>query len=140
MEMANPSRSSGPGELAEALRATRQRTLGLMQAWQAALPDLTVPPLPGVNPPLWEWGHIAWFQEWWTVRNPQRYEGTRSASSGDGFTPSQMPHADALYNSSEVGHDSRWSLPLPDCACTSVVQYGAPAASHTGALIWAGRW
>ena len=67
-----------------------------------------------MNPPLWEWGHIAWFQEWWTVRNRQRHEGTRSASSGDGFAASLLPHADALYNSSEVAHGSRWSLTLPD--------------------------
>ena len=100
--------------LAEALRTTRQRTLGLMQAWQAAQPDLTVPPLPGINPPLWEWGHIAWFQEWWTVRNRQRYEGTRSASLGPGFTPSLMPHAAALYNSSEVTHGIPWALPFHD--------------------------
>ena len=110
----SPSRSASPSALAAALLATRQRTLGLMQAWQAALPDLAVPPSPGMNPPLWEWGHIAWFQEWWTVRNRQRHEGIRSASSGDGFAPSLMPHADALYNSSEVAHDSRWSLVLPD--------------------------
>ncbi|MEY3215646.1 MAG: Iron(II)-dependent oxidoreductase EgtB, partial [Pseudomonadota bacterium] len=70
----SPSRSASPSALAAALLATRQRTLGLMQAWQAALPDLAVPPSPGMNPPLWEWGHIAWFQEWWTVRNRQRHE------------------------------------------------------------------
>lgn len=115
--------------LAEALRTTRQRTLGLMQAWQAAQPDLTVPPLPGINPPLWEWGHIAWFQEWWTVRNRQRYEGTRSASLGPGFTPSLMPHADALYNSSEVTHGSRWSLPLPDLERTQ--HYMADVLAHS---------
>jgi EgtB-related family protein len=67
-----------------------------------------------MNPPLWEWGHIAWFQEWWTVRNRQRYLGTQSTRDGDAFEASSMPHADALYNSSEVGHDSRWSLALPD--------------------------
>ena len=110
----NPWRTAKAETLAQALAATRQRTLGLMQAWQAALPDLAVPPLSGMNPPLWEWGHIAWFQEWWTVRNRQRHEGTRSASSGDGFGPSCMPQADALFNSSEVAHDSRWLLPLPD--------------------------
>ena len=110
----NPWRTANAETLAQALSDTRQRTLGLIQAWQAALPDLAVPPLPGMNPPLWEWGHIAWFQEWWTVRNRQRCEGTRSASLGDGFGPSLMPRADALYNSSEVAHDSRWSLPLPD--------------------------
>jgi EgtB-related family protein len=110
----NPWRTANAEALAQALMATRQRTLGLMQAWQWAMPDLAVPPLSGMNPPLWEWGHIAWFQEWWTVRNCQRHEGTRSPSSGDGFGPSLIPHADALFNSSEVAHDSRWSLPLPD--------------------------
>ncbi|WP_353239084.1 selenoneine synthase SenA [Limnohabitans sp.] len=110
----NTLRTDGTRALAAALSQTRQRTLGLMQAWQAAVSDLSVPLSPRVNPPLWEWGHIAWFQEWWTVRNRQRHEGIRSASSGDGFAPSLMPHADALYNSSEVAHDSRWSLALPD--------------------------
>jgi EgtB-related family protein len=112
--LANLSRASGPGPLIAALLDTRQRTLGLIQAWQAAVADLSVPLSPQMNPPLWEWGHIAWFQEWWTVRNRQRFQGTRSASSGDGFATSLLPHADALYNSSEVAHDSRWSLALPD--------------------------
>jgi hypothetical protein len=96
MVLANSSRVSGSGPLLDALLATRQRTLGLMQAWQAAVSDLSVPLSPQMNPPLWEWGHIAWFQEWWTVRNRQRHQGTRSASSGDGFGPSLLPHADAL--------------------------------------------
>jgi ergothioneine biosynthesis protein EgtB len=82
------------------------------------MPNLSVPPSPGMNPPLWEWGHIAWFQEWWTVRNRQRHLGTRSASSGEDFDGSWLPDADALYNSSEVAHDSRWALPLPDLAGT----------------------
>lgn len=111
-------RTAGPAVLAQALQRTRARTLGLIQAWQNAMPDLSVPPLPGMNPPLWEWGHVAWFQEWWTVRNRQRHMGTRSASTGEAFDASLLPDADALYNSSEVAHDSRWALPLPDLAGT----------------------
>ena len=111
-------RTAGPAVLAQALQRTRARTLGLMQAWQNAMPDLSVPPSPGMNPPLWEWGHIAWFQEWWTVRNRQRHLGTRSASAGETFDASLLTDADALYNSSEVAHDSRWALPLPDLAGT----------------------
>ena len=125
----NPWRTANAETLAQALSDTRQRTLGLIQAWQAALPDLAVPPRPGMNPPLWEWGHIAWFQEWWTVRNRQRCEGTRSASWGDGFGPSLMPRADAFYNSSEVAHDSRWSLPLPDLQHTQ--RYLADVLAHS---------
>lgn len=61
---------------------------------------------------------MAWFQEWWTVRNRQRHLGTHSASSGADFDVSLLAGADALYNSSEVAHDSRWTLPLPDLAGT----------------------
>jgi iron(II)-dependent oxidoreductase len=111
-------RTAGPEALAKAMQRTRERTLGLIEAWQNALPDLSVTPLPGMNPPLWEWGHIAWFQEWWTVRNHQRHWGTRSASSGELFDVSLLADADALYNSSEVAHDSRWALPLPDLCGT----------------------
>jgi len=82
-----------------------------------------------MNPPLWEWGHVAWFQEWWTVRNRQRHLGTRSASRGEAFGPSLMPGADALYNSSEVPHGSRWSLPLPALAQTR--QYLADVLQHS---------
>jgi iron(II)-dependent oxidoreductase len=111
-------RTAGPQALARALQATRARTLGLIQAWHNALPDLSVPPLPQMNPPLWEWGHVAWFQEWWTVRNRQRHLGTRSPDRGPSFNPSCLPDADALYNSSEVAHDSRWALALPKLAAT----------------------
>ena len=108
------SRTAGPDALAQALLATRARSLALIAAWQSALPDLAVPPLTEMNPPLWEWGHIAWFQEWWTVRNGERHLGTRSAALGQAFGPSLLAHADALYNSSEVAHDGRWALALPD--------------------------
>ncbi len=111
-------RTADPEVLVRALQRTRERTLGLMRAWQNALPDLSVPPLPGMNPPLWEWGHIAWFQEWWTVRNRQRHWGKHRASDGLGFEASLLPDADRLYNSSEVAHDSRWALPLPGLAGT----------------------
>jgi EgtB-related family protein len=114
----SPLRSAGPAALAQALQASRARTVALVQAWQQALPDLAVPQKAMLNPPLWEWGHLAWFQEWWTLRNGQRHLGVRSASSGPGFAPSLLPQADAIYNSSEVPHGSRWQLPLPDLAHT----------------------
>ncbi len=134
-------RTADPAALAQALQRTRERTLGLMQAWQSAMPDLSVPPSPGMNPPLWEWGHIAWFQEWWTVRNRQRHLGTRSASSGADFDDSMLPDADALYNSSEVAHDSRWALPLPDLAGTQayLAQVLQRSLGHLQAALAAGR-
>lgn len=60
------------------------------------------PKLPIVNPPRWELGHVAWFQERWCLRR-----------RGDTLEPSLLPQADALYDSMAVAHDLRWHLPLP---------------------------
>lgn len=60
-----------------------------------------VPLSSNLNPPYWEFGHLVWFQEFWVHRQ------------GLEFNPSLLPNADALFNSSEVFHDDRWSIPLP---------------------------
>jgi iron(II)-dependent oxidoreductase len=58
-----------------------------------------------VNPPLWEIGHVAWFQEKWALRHLR------------GLPPSRAD-ADRLYDSAAVAHDTRWDLPLPTRAAT----------------------
>ena len=57
-------------EVAAALLDARQRSLDLM----ADLGDeqLKVPLLPSINPLLWEFGHVAWFQEKWLIRHLRR--------------------------------------------------------------------
>lgn len=144
-------------QLAQALRATRQRTLGLAQAWAQALPDLQVPHSPELNPPLWELGHVAWFQEWWVGRNAQRPAGTAcdpdharppsllgvcegagrgagaQAGSSASFDIGTGWDADALYHSSQVPHASRWHLPLPSLAHTQA--YLAAVLEQTLALL-----
>jgi iron(II)-dependent oxidoreductase len=64
------------------------------------------PKLAIVNPPRWEVGHVAWFQEYWCLRG------------GSEERASILPNADALYNSATVAHDTRWDLPLPSFADT----------------------
>jgi gamma-glutamyl hercynylcysteine S-oxide synthase len=66
------------------------------------------PKLAIVNPPLWEIGHVGWFQERWCLR--QQPAGA--------LADSILPGADALYDSAAVAHDTRWDLPLPDLAAT----------------------
>ncbi|MGH8707709.1 MAG: selenoneine synthase SenA [Burkholderiales bacterium] len=66
------------------------------------------PKLDIVNPPLWEIGHVAWFQERWCLRMAQ--SGAPMDSILDG--------ADALYDSAAVAHDTRWQLPLPGARAT----------------------
>ena len=70
------------------------------------------PKLAIVNPPLWEIGHVGWFQEYWCLR--LQPSGARSDSI--------LPGADALYDSAKVAHETRWDLPLPDIAATRAYQ------------------
>lgn len=92
--------------LAEALRDARRRTLALYG--HLDLESLQVPCLPIVNPPLWELGHIAWFQEIWCQRYSRESRGPAS--------PSILERADRFFDSSAVAHDTRWSLDLPSAA------------------------
>ncbi|HSN89829.1 MAG TPA: selenoneine synthase SenA [Anaeromyxobacteraceae bacterium] len=84
------------------VRDARRRTLalagGLRGEW------LLGPRLAIVNPPLWELGHVAWFQERWVLRRRGR--------------PSFRPDSDALYDSIAIAHDLRWDLPLPSFEAT----------------------
>ena len=84
------------------LAEARSRTLAL--AADLTGERLLGPRLTIVNPPLWEIGHLGWFQERWCLR--YREDGT--------LRPSCLPGADALYDSAAVAHDTRWELPLPD--------------------------
>jgi iron(II)-dependent oxidoreductase len=85
--------------LGAALAEARARTLAIYSHLDLAA--LEVPCITIVNPPLWELSHIAWFQEFWCLRG------------GNAGRPSMLAHADALFNSSTVPHDSRWTLDYP---------------------------
>ena len=111
-------RTAGRAALAEALQASRARTLALLDAYVAALGEaLVVPRAAELNPPRWEAGHVAWFQDYWLARNRQRDRGL-AADPEHLRPPGRLACADALYNSSKVPHDTRWELPLPDLAAT----------------------
>jgi ergothioneine biosynthesis protein EgtB len=103
--------------LAQALQASRRDTLATFAACAAVLPELAVPMRAELNPPLWELGHIGWFQAYWLARNPAWRQGT-AADPATPRRPGTRADADALYDSSQVPHDSRWALPLPDAAAT----------------------
>jgi len=111
--MNEPSfRHAGPAALAQALQASRVDTLATLAAFEAALPDLTVPPHADLNPPRWELGHIHWFAQHWLARNPERARGPWA----DPLAPRRAalaPDDDALFDSSRVLHDTRWQLTLP---------------------------
>lgn len=112
-------RNGGKAPVREALLQTRRRTLELADAYEGALARqrLQVPYAPEFNPPLWEWGHVAWFQEHWIGRNRQRSLGVQ-CEPDHARAPSLLAQADLWYDSSRVEHRSRWGLPLPDGPAT----------------------
>jgi len=84
------------------------------QLWQA------VPYLRIINPPRWEIGHVAWFAERWCLRR-----------QADGFAPSRLlADGDRWYDSSNVAHETRWTLDLPDLAATRTYLADVLAACH----------
>ncbi|HEY0825790.1 MAG TPA: selenoneine synthase SenA, partial [Ramlibacter sp.] len=92
--------------------------LRLAEDFRAALgPEPHLPYAEELNPPLWELGHVAWFQEWWIARNPQRALGMR-AGAGEPRGPSLLPAADGWYDSGRIPHRTRWELPLPEAERT----------------------
>lgn len=123
-------RKAGPDWLSLALMDARNHTLRWIGIFEQALAERQwqVPLLAEVNPPLWELGHVGWFQEAWIARNVQRSRGT----AADPHAPrlaSIAPHADRWYDSSHVPHDSRWTLDLPDLQATK--QYLADSIEIT---------
>ena len=88
----------GVRQLITTMREFRARTLSLVS-------DLTDEQMIGpriaiVNPPLWEIGHVAWTQEFWTLRHLRNEKPL-------------LANGDRLYNSTDVAHDTRWELLLP---------------------------
>ena len=111
-------RQAGRSEIEAALSASRATMLGWLAAYRAALGDeLLVPYSLELNTPLWEIGHIGWFEEFWLARNPQRTLGV--AANPEASRPdSWLAGADGFYNSSQVAHNRRWGLALPDAPGT----------------------
>jgi iron(II)-dependent oxidoreductase len=93
-------------ELCRLLRDARERTLFLVHDFRGT--QWLGPKLEIVNPPLWEIGHLAWFQEHWCLRY----------RDNEPLGPSILKNADELYDSAAVSHDTRWNLPLPNVDAT----------------------
>jgi iron(II)-dependent oxidoreductase len=58
-----------------------------------------------LEPPIWEMGHVGWFQEYWILRTL------------DGAEP-LLPHVDGIYDSFNVPYTRRWEHHYPSRAAT----------------------
>jgi iron(II)-dependent oxidoreductase len=98
-----------PQQMADALVAARNYTLALFDCFAAAGLDQAsrVPRRSTINPPSWELGHIAWFAEWFILREAS------SSHPLDALKGSLLTRGDDLFDSGTVHHRSRWTLDLP---------------------------
>ncbi|OZA29052.1 MAG: hypothetical protein B7X93_06385 [Hydrogenophilales bacterium 17-61-9] len=121
MNIIHPVSGFSAAQLIDKLAHTR----GQLRALTACLPaDAWLGPrAEHLNPPLWEAGHIVWFQERWCLR--ARPDGS--------FAPSLLAGADALYDSSTVAHASRWNLSLLEPA--AVEDYAARVSAAVAARL-----
>ena len=85
-------------ELIRAVSDIRACTLDLVS--DLSDEELLGPRLAIVNPPLWEMGHVGWFQERWVLRHWSQQKPF-------------LKNGDTLYDSAAVDHDVRWDLRLP---------------------------
>jgi len=97
------ARIASTNALLEALFEARRVELALLD-------DLTDEQLLGarahfLEPPIWEMGHVGWFQEYWLLR---RLDGAAPLLSG----------ADTIYDSFNVSYTRRWDHRFPSRAAT----------------------
>src|SRR5438105_1174968 len=90
-------------DLGAMLTDARQCTLALVS--DLTDEQMNVPRIEIINPPVWEIGHIAWFQEKWALRHLRGVDSIRL-------------DADGFWDSAAIAHDTRWELPLPPRAET----------------------
>lgn len=105
--------------LAQWLKESNQITRRNLSNISAA--DHLVPQLNILNPPLWEFGHLTWFHEFWVHRD------------GKVNKPSFMKDADYLFNSSEMAHQDRWHTPMP--SLDELLAYNQSAVERTQLLL-----
>jgi ergothioneine biosynthesis protein EgtB len=102
-------RTASVNELAGALQDARDYTLALFECFSSAGLDVpgNVPIVSTVNPPLWEMGHIAWFAEWYVLREAQ------SSDPASAERTSMLTKGDDWFDANTVPHRARWTLGLP---------------------------
>ena len=111
----------GAATLAAWISDARRRTVALYA--DVADAALAVPYLRIINLPIWELGHVAWFQEHWILRHALG-------------RPPIHAEGDALWNSALIPHAARWTAALP--SRTGTLDYLAAVAERVLAALAAG--
>lgn len=110
MTLPNASfRHASAQQLAQALTAARRHTLALFDRYAEAGYDVAarLPQEPHLLPPLWQLGNIAWFAEWFILREAP------SSHPADAVYNGLLSRGDDLFDANLVAHRARWNLELP---------------------------
>jgi ergothioneine biosynthesis protein EgtB len=101
--MDQPPRPAAPERLVDALLDARRVELELLEGLSDA--QMLGTPQHFVEPPIWEMGHVGWFQEYWILRH------------GDGGE-TLLPGSDGIYDAFNVSYTRRWDHAFPSRART----------------------
>jgi gamma-glutamyl hercynylcysteine S-oxide synthase len=102
-------RTATRNELASGLQSARSRTLALFGCFVKAGLDVprTLKPIEGIDPPLWQIGHIAWFAEWFVLREAS------STNPASALRPSIITKGDDWFDGATNEPKARWMIDLP---------------------------
>ncbi len=92
------------------------RLRAYLRDFVAALSEEQIAPpvVATLSPPLWEAAHVAWFAEWWCVRDAYNTADGETRADRD----SVWIDCDAFLNSNLIAHGARWNLPQLTLAAT----------------------
>lgn len=93
-----PDLSPEAEELVRRLLDARRQELEALSGLTDA--QLLASPMKEIEPPIWELGHVGWFQESWILRHLDQ-------------SPPLSAFADALYDSTVIRNKVRWELSYP---------------------------
>ncbi|MCO5398272.1 ergothioneine biosynthesis protein EgtB [Ralstonia soli] len=116
--------------IAHSLVDARNRTLALLSAFGDTQRGWQIERVPHHAPPLWTLGQLAWFAEFWCLREPRR-NGSDTIEDGAGTEwdlalwqatlPAALEGADAFFDMDRMPPDACWELTLPGIA--AIKQY-----------------
>ncbi|HET7344184.1 MAG TPA: selenoneine synthase SenA [Methylomirabilota bacterium] len=123
--MAQPAHAVPAERLIEELADARRVELELLDGLSDE--QMLGTPQHFVEPPIWEMGHVGWFQEYWILRHR------------DGAAP-LLPGSDGIYDAFNVSYRRRWDHAFPSrartlayitevlCRCAGRLESRPPAA------------
>ncbi len=103
-------RTAGTHELDAAMADASARSWSVLAGLAPA--QWRVPFRARINPPLWEYGHVAWFTELWVLREARWTRDGSLETRG----ASMLAGSDRWFDSSRVEHADRWTLDMPALA------------------------